>query len=154
MHLLPFIDMARHRGARLVVIDVWRTRTARRADWFIPIRVGTDTALALGIAHVLHREGLLDRHYIERLVLGYDRWAQEVLPRYAPDAVEGLPGFRRAMLKSWRWPMDARGHRSSAWAGVVASRWGGYSDTGHCLSPRPHRSLAAPWRWGAAGHGR
>lgn len=92
VHLLPFVDMARRRGAKFIVIDVWRTRTARRADWFIPIRVGTDAALALGIAHVLHRDGLIDRNYIERLVLGYDRWAQEVLPRYTPAAVAAITG--------------------------------------------------------------
>jgi anaerobic selenocysteine-containing dehydrogenase len=92
VHLLPFVDVARHRGARLVVIDVWRTRTARRADWFIPIRVGTDAALALGMAHVLHRDGLIDRDYIARLVLGYDRWTREVLPRYTPAAVAAITG--------------------------------------------------------------
>jgi anaerobic selenocysteine-containing dehydrogenase len=93
VHLLPFLAMAQRRGAKLVVIDVWRTRTARRADWFIPIRVGTDAALALGVAHVLQREGLLDREYIERLVLGYDRWAQEVLPRYPPATVAAITGI-------------------------------------------------------------
>jgi anaerobic selenocysteine-containing dehydrogenase len=93
VHLIPFVDMARQRGARLIVIDVWRTRTARRADWFIPIRVGTDAALALGLAHVLQREGLLDREYIDRLVLGFDRWAAEVLPRYPPDVVERITGI-------------------------------------------------------------
>ena len=100
VHLIPFIDMARDRGAKLVVIDVWRTRTARRADWFIPIRVGTDTALALGMAHVLQREGLIDRHYIERLVLGYERWAREVLPRYTPEAVEAITGVPASTVES------------------------------------------------------
>ena len=75
-----------------MVIDVWRTRAARRADWFIPIRVGTDAALALGMAHVLHRDNLIDHDYIQRLVLGYERWAQEVLPRYTPAAVETITG--------------------------------------------------------------
>jgi anaerobic selenocysteine-containing dehydrogenase len=92
VHQLPFIDMARRQGAPLVVIDVWRTRAARRADWFIPIRVGTDAALALGMAHVLHRDNLIDHDYIQRLVLGYERWAQEVLPRYTPAAVETITG--------------------------------------------------------------
>lgn len=92
VHLLPCIDQARRQGARLIVIDVWRTRTARRADWFVPIRVGTDAALALGMAHVLQRDKRIDRDYIDRLVLGYDRWAQEVLPRYTPDAVAGITG--------------------------------------------------------------
>jgi anaerobic selenocysteine-containing dehydrogenase len=93
VHLLPFVDMARQRGAQLIVIDVWRTRTARRADWFIPIRVGTDAALALGLAHVLQREGLIDQAYIDRLVLGFERWATEVLPRYTPEAVESITGI-------------------------------------------------------------
>ncbi len=93
VHLLPLINKARERGARLIVIDVWRTRTARHADWFIPIRVGTDTALALGIAHVLQREGLTDQAYIERLVEGYDDWARDVLPRYAPDVVSDITGI-------------------------------------------------------------
>jgi anaerobic selenocysteine-containing dehydrogenase len=92
VHQIPFIDMARRKGAQLVVIDVWRTRAARRADWFIPIRVGTDAALALGMAHVLHRDNLIDHDYIQRLVLGYERWAQEVLPRYTPAAVEAITG--------------------------------------------------------------
>jgi anaerobic selenocysteine-containing dehydrogenase len=92
VHQIPFVNMARRRGAKLVVIDVWRTRTARRADWFLPIRVGTDTALALGLAHVLHRDGLIDRDYIDRLVLGYERWAQEVLPRYTPATVAAITG--------------------------------------------------------------
>ena len=92
VHQIPFVDMARHKGAKLVVIDVWRTRAARRADWFIPIRVGTDAALALGLAHVLHRDHMTDRDYIQRLVLGYERWAQEVLPRYTPAAVEAITG--------------------------------------------------------------
>lgn len=93
VHLIPFVNMARQRGAQLVVIDVWRTRTARRADWFLPIRVGTDAALALGMAHVLHRDGLVDHAYIDRLVLGYEQWATEVLPRYTPAVVEGITGI-------------------------------------------------------------
>jgi anaerobic selenocysteine-containing dehydrogenase len=92
VHQIPFIDMARRQGAQLVVIDVWRTRAARRANWFIPIRVGTDAALALGLAHVLHRDNLLDHDYIQRLVLGYERWVQEVLPRYTPATVEAITG--------------------------------------------------------------
>jgi anaerobic selenocysteine-containing dehydrogenase len=100
VHQIPFIDMARRQGAPLVVIDVWRTRAARRADWFIPIRVGTDAALALGMAHVLHRDNLLDHDYIQRLVLGSERWAQEVLPRYTPAAVEAITGVPATAIET------------------------------------------------------
>lgn len=100
VHLLPLVNRARERGARLIVIDVWRTRTARHADWFIPIRVATDTALALGIAHVLERDGLTDQAYIDRLVDGYDRWSRDVLPRYTPDVVADITGIPAADVEA------------------------------------------------------
>ncbi len=100
VHLLPLINKARERGARLIVIDVWRTRTARHADWFLPIRVGTDTALALGIAHVLQREGLTDQAYIDRLVAGYDDWSQDVLPRYTPAVVADITGIAASDIEA------------------------------------------------------
>jgi anaerobic selenocysteine-containing dehydrogenase len=100
VHQIPFIAMARRKGAQLVVIDVWRTRAAHRADWFIPIQVGTDAALALGMAHVLHRDNLVDHDYIRRLVLGYERWTQEILPRYTPVAVEAITGVRASDVET------------------------------------------------------
>ncbi|HMJ23528.1 MAG TPA: molybdopterin-dependent oxidoreductase, partial [Terriglobales bacterium] len=48
VHLWPFISDARRKGAKLVVIDPYRTRTAACADWYLPIHPGTDGALALG----------------------------------------------------------------------------------------------------------
>jgi len=49
VHLWPFVEEARRRGAKLVVIDPYRTRTAKLADWYLPINPGTDAALALGM---------------------------------------------------------------------------------------------------------
>lgn len=40
IHLWPFIQEARRNGAKLVVIDPYRTRTARAADWYLPINPG------------------------------------------------------------------------------------------------------------------
>ena len=60
VHLWPFIAEARRKGAKLVVIDPYRTRTAACADWYLPINPGTDTALALGMMHVIINEGLHD----------------------------------------------------------------------------------------------
>ena len=57
VHLWPFVEEARRNGAKLVVIDPYRTRTAKCADWYLPINPGTDTALALGMMHVIIREG-------------------------------------------------------------------------------------------------
>ena len=49
IHLWPMVEQARRNGARLIVIDPYKTRTAALADWHIAIRPGTDVALALGV---------------------------------------------------------------------------------------------------------
>ena len=87
VHFWAKLEDVRKRGVKLVVIDPRRTRSAQVADWHIPIRIGTDAALALGIMHVLVRDNLCDRDYIATHTLGFDRVEREVLPRFTPDRV-------------------------------------------------------------------
>jgi anaerobic selenocysteine-containing dehydrogenase len=94
VHLWPFIDEARRNGAKLVVIDPYRTRTARLADWHIPINPGTDVALALGLMHVIVREGLQDCDYIARHAEGFGE-LEKRLPRYTPEVVAQWTGVSR-----------------------------------------------------------
>ena len=61
VHFWTRIEEQCRRGLKIVVIDPRRSRTAERADWHIPIRIGTDAALALGVMHILVRDGLCDR---------------------------------------------------------------------------------------------
>lgn len=94
VHLWPFIDDARRRGARVLAIAPYRNRTARKADWFLPIRVGTDWALALGVAHILFREGLADLDYLEEDGAGWEAWAEGPVAQATPGwtaAETGLP---------------------------------------------------------------
>ena len=83
-HHWPFIEQARKAGAKLVVIDPVRTRTARLADWHIPIRPGTDAALALAMIHVIIKENLVDRDYIDKHTIGYDELAERA-STYTPE---------------------------------------------------------------------
>jgi anaerobic selenocysteine-containing dehydrogenase len=92
VHLVPLIDQARARGATLVVIDPFRTRTARRADWHIAPRVGTDAALALGLMHVIVRDGLHDEQFIAARTAGFERLRTEALPHYPPERVAAITG--------------------------------------------------------------
>src|SRR4051794_23586915 len=71
-HLWALMHQARKAGAKLVCIDPYKCRTAQRSDWWLPIRPGTDAALALGIMHVLWRDGLTDEDYLNRHCLGAD----------------------------------------------------------------------------------
>jgi anaerobic selenocysteine-containing dehydrogenase len=94
VHLWSKIEHLRKRGVRLICIDPRRSRTAERADWHIPIRIGTDAALALGVVHILARDGLCDLAYLDAHTVGFDRLKSKVLPRFTPEytaAVTGLP---------------------------------------------------------------
>ncbi len=92
IHLWPLIVEARRNGARLIVIDPYRTRTAALADWHIAIRPGTDAALALGMMHVILREGLEDREYIARMTVGFEQLAERVRD-YTPERVAAWTGM-------------------------------------------------------------
>jgi anaerobic selenocysteine-containing dehydrogenase len=92
VHLWPLVERARRAGARLVVIEPRRSRTAARADWHLRVNVGTDAALALGLMHVLVRDGLCDREYLARETVGFDRLERDVLPRFDPARVAAITG--------------------------------------------------------------
>ena len=98
IHLWPTITDARRRGARLIVIDPYRTRTAALADWHIAIRPGTDVALALGIMYVILRDGLEDRGYIAAMAHGFEQLAQRVRD-YTPERVAHWTGLTAAQVE-------------------------------------------------------
>src|SRR5271154_915099 len=93
MHLWTIMHEARKAGARIVSIDPFRCKTAQRSDWWIPIRPGTDAALALAMMHVLWRDGLIDDDYMQRYCLGTDLLRQRVLDEYAPAKVSHITGL-------------------------------------------------------------
>ena len=93
VHFWAKLEAERRRGLQLVVIDPRRTRSAQVADWHIPIRIGTDAALALGVMHILVRDGLCDRDYLANRTLGFDRVEREVLSRFTPDRVASITGL-------------------------------------------------------------
>lgn len=98
IHLWPFIEEARRNGAKLVVIDPYKTRTARCADWYLPINPGTDAALALGMMHVIINENLYDADYVSRYTLGFEQLKQQV-QEYSPARVAAWTGISAADIK-------------------------------------------------------
>jgi anaerobic selenocysteine-containing dehydrogenase len=81
------------RGLPVIVIDPRRTRSARAADLYLPIRIGTDAALALGVMHILVRDGLANRDYIARHTLGFDKVEADILPKFPPAKVAEITGL-------------------------------------------------------------
>lgn len=86
------ISEAHARGASIVVIDPRKTQAARlsRSEW-VPIRPGTDGALALGMCNVLIEEELYDERFVRDWTHGFDDFSRYV-QHYRPDAVERITG--------------------------------------------------------------
>ena len=92
LHAWPFILEAQKKGAKIVVIDPVRTRTAKQADWHVVIKPGTDGALALGMMNVIIAEGLVDYDYVEKYTLGFDELKARAA-NYPPERVAEITGI-------------------------------------------------------------
>jgi anaerobic selenocysteine-containing dehydrogenase len=99
MHLWTIMHQARKAGAKIVTIDPFRCKTAARSDWWIPIRPGTDAALALGMMHVIWRDGSQDQDYLDRYCLGAESLRDRVLAEYPPDRVSSITGIPAADIE-------------------------------------------------------
>lgn len=91
-HFMPHLRAAQRDGCQLVVIDPRRTRTARGADWHLAPLPGTDGALALGLAHLMVREGLYDEGWLEAHAVGWPRLRAR-LAAYPPERVAAITGL-------------------------------------------------------------
>jgi anaerobic selenocysteine-containing dehydrogenase len=91
LHQWPIIQEARKAGARVVVIDPLRTRTAAAADWHVRPLPGTDAALALGLMHVIVAEDLHDAEYVAAHTEGFERLAGE-LAEWTPERTQAVTG--------------------------------------------------------------
>jgi len=99
-HLWSRMVAAHKAGATLVAVDPFRSATAARSDWHIQPRPGTDAALALGLMHVLWRDGLVDQDYLDRGTIGADLLRQRVLDEYPIDRVAEITGVDPATIET------------------------------------------------------
>jgi anaerobic selenocysteine-containing dehydrogenase len=80
IHLIPYIREAQKRGAKLVVIDPRTTPLARSADIHLPVRPGTDIAVALAVHRYLFANGLADEPFLTEHTVGSDRLRDRAEP--------------------------------------------------------------------------
>lgn len=123
-HLPAVINRARERGAKLVVIDPVFTHTAAKADEWVPIRPGTDGALALAMAHVIIKQELFDGDFLKNWTVGFEefkkfirgytpKWAEKVtsVPRETIERLaRELSSHKPFVVDAWSGP----GHHSNA----------------------------------------
>jgi anaerobic selenocysteine-containing dehydrogenase len=98
LHLWSFAQEAKRRGAKLIAIDPHRSLTAEKCQQHIALLPGTDGALALGLIHLLVREGWLDRDYIAQHTLGFDELAARAAA-WAPERAAAECGIDAAVIE-------------------------------------------------------
>lgn len=99
MHLWAKMHHAKKNGAMVITIDPFQSKTAERSNWWIPIRPGTDAALALGIMHILFRDRLTDDDYLNNYCLGVKELKDRVLTEYTPPKVSRITGLNTADIE-------------------------------------------------------
>ena len=98
LHQWTFAQEAKRKGAKLIAIDPYRSLTAEKCHQHIAPLPGTDGALALGLMHVLIREGWLDRDYIDRYTLGFEPLAARAR-EFDPQRVAAICGIDAAVVE-------------------------------------------------------
>lgn len=120
IHLWPFIEEARRKGARFIVIDPYRTRTAALADEHLAVRPGTDVLLALAIMHVLFRDGQDDAKYLQECTLGWEELRSHALkPEHSPERAAQVTGIAAETIERLA---TAYGHAGKDGRGAAAIR--------------------------------
>ena len=98
MHQAVIADAARKNGAKIIAIDVHRNKTAKWADDFYMLLPGSDGALALGIAHIILRDNLENKAFLEKYSFGFDEFRKKAM-EYPPDRVAGITGLSKERIE-------------------------------------------------------
>jgi len=132
IHLWPFIEEARRKGARFVVIDPYRTRTAAVADEHLAIRPGTDILLALALMHVIFAEGLEDAEYLRACTAGHEELRAHALKaEHSPEHAAAVTGIATETIRRLARAYAAAGRDGTSPAairlnyGIQRSEYGG-----------------------------
>jgi anaerobic selenocysteine-containing dehydrogenase len=99
VHFWARAQEAKRRGATLIAIDPYRSLTAEKCHEHLALLPGTDGALALGLMHVIVRDGLVDEDYVRRYTLGFDELCERV-SAWNPGRVAGICGVSEPHIES------------------------------------------------------
>jgi len=147
VHLWPFIEEARRQGAKLIVIDPFRTRTARVADRHLAIRPGTDTALALGMMRCIIEENRYDREFVAWHTRGFDELRHRAT-EYTPERVAAITGLEAEEIV--RLAREYAGTQPAVIRlnyGVQRAEHGGMAVRAIAMLP----AITGAWRWHGGG---
>jgi len=142
LHHWPFVLEAKKRGAKIVVVDAFRSRTAKGADWHICPRPGTDGALAMGVINSMIDQGLVDQDYVDNYTVGYPE-LKERAKEFTPEYVESVTGVKAEDVVKFAREF-ATAQPSAIRIGVAIERSAGGAQASRAIYCIP--ALAGSWR--------
>jgi anaerobic selenocysteine-containing dehydrogenase len=146
-HLWPFILEAKKNGAKLVVIDPYRSRTAAQADWHISPQPGTDGALALALINTIIEDDLLDQDYVDQYTTGVEDLRASAA-EFTAEKAEKITGIKAEEIKRLAHEY-AMSQPSVIRVGVGAERYPGGGQAMRAVDCLP--ALVGAWRYVGGG---
>jgi anaerobic selenocysteine-containing dehydrogenase len=148
IHTWELIRQARKtRGAKLVVVDPYRSRTAAYADLHLRPHAGTDGALALAAGHVIVRDGLQDHDYVAAHTTDFDAYRDAVEP-WTPERAAAETGLTAEEIVEFA-HLYATQRPAAIRLGVGMQRSSGSGSALRAIQCLP--ALTGQWRWPAGG---
>jgi anaerobic selenocysteine-containing dehydrogenase len=142
LHHWHIIKEAQKKGAKVVVIDPYASRTAKEADWHIAPKPGTDGALAMAMMHVIIGEGLVDQDYVDNYTVGFSELADKAKER-TPEWAAEITGVSAEDIRTFAREYAAS-QPSAIRIGVALEKsWGG-SQAIRAVASLP--ALTGAWR--------
>ncbi len=116
------LTMAMDRGAKMVYLDPRFTKTAAKADLWLPIKPGTDLAFHLALLHVIIKEKLYDRAFVNANTVGFEQLETTVAP-YTPDWAAGITELKATDIETVARDFAAAGSKALAHNGWRTSNF-------------------------------
>ncbi len=147
LHHWPFVAEAQAKGAKVVVIDPQRIRAAKKADWHLQPRPGTDGALILGMMRVMIDENLIDHDYIAKGSVGFDDMKRRVL-EWTVEKASAISGVAADDIRKLaREYAAAKGAAIRIGVGLERNAGGGDTVRMACMLP----VMTGQWRYAGGG---
>ncbi|HEX2840044.1 molybdopterin oxidoreductase family protein [Hyphomicrobium sp.] len=142
LHHWAIVQEAQAKGAKVVVIDAYASRTAKGADWHICPKPGTDGALAMAVIHSIIEQGLVDQDYVDNYTLGFAELKERAKSR-TPEWAEAITGVPAADIRKLAYEL-ATAQPAAIRMGVALERHYGGGQTIRAVSCIP--ALTGAWR--------
>ncbi len=142
LHHWHIVKSAQKKGAKVVVIDSYSSKTAKEADWHIAPKPGTDGALAMAMIHTIIEENLVDQDYVKNYTVGYAELAERAKNR-TPEWAETITGIPAQTIRLFTREY-ASTQPSTIRLGVALERHCGGGQTIRAVSCLP--ALTGAWR--------